>query len=1477
MVSRATGLFLMYLSLCLHIFHSYSIALRPQTLAEGQTISPSVNDSSNASPVDDRNIHEIANNTSYSAPRSLYKRVTGKRKRPLDPGHEILEQEVARRRKQFQKWFRESIARGITEMFREYSVLTLLEIQGLHLQLLTWVDFYRPNEVKYFPTQYIQVVEKLRGQDAFRQEYYPAYAYYVIQDGNVADGAKVALKTFLSEKKNHFLIVWEGYYGNLAQESASDNRLQARIPDVLYFSIGSFDPNLISIKYISITDIYDEEALEVGRELISRLRSSKEGAGYVSLQYKEVKSLHNEDPRKATWLALSGLPQVIFVSKMLKTYSGWFPKASFSAIHIWYDGAHDNGNSVQPSLAIFLELNERNRPKEEIVNTAFQDSVKRGLQNINEASKVEKDIERIMQEPDKAIPPLPKDVEMDLSWSGGQEYPFTAWLKALENPWRSAEVFLRSGKSYKKVHLKERLRYDRARIVFWSTVSAEDKHLAYWWMPEAIEKTNLVDWIYQCWVAGSHYHPEPELYPDNFYNMPSTPSTNLKYITIWDIHNPETIKILREAYETVYPDPEELLTQGLYLERKKSEDNPSQSWPAILGTKEIGEINELCVKYPKGMRGAQIANVDIVFQAVNSVEHPLRVSVIIGLHTEEHLIDQAGEPNALATISEDAAILRLDVLNTKRLRIQVIHSGIAYHRSRSVLEARTSYKSSQNPSYIQVQSDELTGPGTAYSYDFDISSQEKHISLNAIEDNPNAAYLPIGRPLLSKNQYLEQHLGDIIFSTWFAQEGWSKIKDVTFAKTSDSIRNFAAILLGGNTKDLTLSIPNDGGNDFKDILNFFLDKTLEGKSIEYLQKHRTEFLVYPEIQSLELASYELRGKAELLMFVRFGVQLQSDKNEPIDQVMERLLYEGIKTGRENELLTQQATANSQFGHFLLNSGDIYKHGDTNDIALLSRFNFRKRGGIDSPLNLPTRIASKLQHSGGAKLNAYTISKFKYLSASVENKANSLVYHISVSEALGNIVIMDLPEETQLPEQLSADLTDVIYATWTKFSRENFIFHKIEDMNLLNRIGIRAVTFLELSPETKRIIAEIRTHFAEEIDQKGFIEFRDEMNPKELSIFDKHTKSQVLTSFIASRSRIWLTLLGTPEVSAIGRIYPKYQNQLNKIQHIPRSIHGISIVWILVKGEEKNEELPVLLVNLHSGVADANTPSNPDQKAILNSQMKNFYLGGDVANFCERFCGLGNPLPDSGTSLDRNIFHSKEVTINKGYRFGLNKYKSGALRFPWTNGLDETIWKHVKKLESCRDYSVVVFNDPRDAPYWLEVSQRCHHMALSKIPDPITDITPDSEAVRRRTLAAAFLEGWNYRPIQPSSGSASLPFAFAPLEYISIEKLSGETLRILTYMGELWSPKKVDLRYSTLPIIDFSYVRLFRSSLFYGKTQGIHAWNLLLGSVEIGAIADMIRLYPTTMRGHRIESIVIWPIQGGARALVRIGRPDVQTS
>ncbi|KAK6511292.1 hypothetical protein TWF481_000213 [Arthrobotrys musiformis] len=1377
-------------------------------------------------------------NSTTSASRSLLKRGTRKRKRPLDPDHEIIPDEGTRQRRKVQSWYRESVSRGSRETLAEYRVPSGPEKEHIKAQIMEHFrieTFF--NATNQFPSVSLKWIYKGFSllQDILQKKYRRRSLVYSGFESSSESYRLDGFNTFLSLGRDHFFVFWEGYKGNLGQEANLDSRIKLRMPDMLYVASGATSENPAPLKYVNIMDIRDIHSIEIAREVISRILPPEKGktSKSLSLHFEEINPLEDTNPKKTGWLAILGLPEVATVVKMLRRYPEAFvDNIKISDINIWHYDVLTKPNSIYPSLAIMLGL-ELDFP-DDIIRAVYAESVRKGSYNLQQEAKIETDPDpkQSIQSEDPPLNPLPQKMEMDISWSGGQEYPFAAWVKSLDNPRGSERVFLKSGRSYKKVHLKERLQYDRSRTVFWSTVSAQDKHLAYWWTPDVIEKGSLVDWMYRCWVAGSQPHPEPEIYPDLFHQALGSllPTTNLKYITIWDVHSPETTTILQQVFEKVYPDPADLFTQTLHLSSKGRDEDPLRLWPALLGTKEIGSILQMCIQYQKGMRGAKISDIEVVFQ-LGEVGLPLRASVIVTLGDVEDPTStiRIGDINDLAFLAEEGANMRLNDLKPKRLQIQVTHNGISYHPSQAVLEARTSYRSSKNPSYIQILTKEPSGWTSEYSYGFAISSQENHIFLKYTEDVSAGGELELNQ--LLKAQYLENHLGEILFSTWFSQEGWSKIKEITFGTASDSIKNFASILRGRDAQDFNLRISNDGSDDFQDLLKFFFEKTLEGKSIAYLLNSRPEFLVWSGVQLLEIISAVGGPGAELLLFVRFGEQLLPNGDEPIEQVMERHLLT-----RSNMVL-------------LRNMGYVYE--PMKDKAMLSSFQFHKSGIIKSPIgDLPPEIIKKMKHNTGSKL-----TNTRYLSTSVAHKSNSLFYEIAASQHLGNVVVTHLPEETQLPEKLS-----------------NFVFTRTEDGKYRDRTGIRAVTFLDFSPETKRVLAEIRSYFSDEIDHNGFIELRYPLRIEDVQIFDKRGKGRMNTFFDRRETKMWLTLLGTPEVSAVSGLYPLYQGQMDRKRHLPMSVYDISIVWLPTENEETDGERPVLLINLYSGSVDGNTNTRPYQNYILGSQLRDIYLFGVAANFRDRYCGLANPLPDS-RELDPTIFTSEEIAVGMYYEFTMDMYRLGVLKFPWRGGLKENVLDHIDKLEDCDDYSSTVITKAGEGiEYELEVSKDCSHLALRRIPPSAPHINASKSQDRRRELAAAYFAIWKYRFPDPMFRSPGL--GLASLEYVSIEELSLETVEILNFMGRLWEPSKLNLKKTTPPIVHSKHLRLSRATLFHGDPLNEFAWNLLLGSLEIGAIADMIRLYPTSLWGQRIEDIFLWPTETGTiRALVRISKAD----
>ncbi|KAK6524700.1 hypothetical protein TWF281_011600 [Arthrobotrys megalospora] len=1414
----------------------------------------------------------------YAALPRLNKRVYRKRKRPIDPDYNIIQRPEKRQRDRIQKQYRASIERALNQIYIDD---TLRSYGENHKQedLSEWITVIRPQNGVSVPREYLGMIRRLEiGQEVIREDqtYLPVFLTPKVSaffpDSNLGTNSdlveNIALKTFISAQ--HLFIVWEGYQGSAAH--APESRINNHIPGMLYMA-WSHRPveQEGALKYISITNILDIQTIEIARETLGRLLMYTPGQGhatstFLSLRLEDVDGFPDSNPRRAAWLALCGTLELITLSRMLAFYHEELRNARFSRIYLWLYDVPYAPNLVQQAAAILVELeidiedDSSHFGDETEPSVIFETSVKNGKQNIEAALEAET---RHSEMPlgDPPIASLPDGMEMDFSWSGGQGYPFTAWIKSLHNPWRSEEVFLRSGPSYRKARIIERLSYNRVRTVFWATASAEDKHLAFWWTSEAVERQSLVDWMYRCWVTGSNNHLEPGIYPDEFYQEPSMPATNLKYITIWDVQNPLTVSILRETYHRMYPgDSDDILERAIYIDRN-DQDAPN-FWPALMGTVEIGEINQMCIQYPIGMRGAKISKIEVVFHVV-SADTPLRASIIVEL-TEEYPEFQGGISGGLADVYKEAAEWRLNVLEPKRLQITVSHFTIEHHPLQQILRARASYEPSENPSYVLLRVEEPPGSNTGLIYDFAISSQESHIVIEDIYSSVTGTGLTSLGPL--KSNYLEENLGEIIFSTWFAQEGWSKITDITFLNASDSTRAFATVLNGGEREDFDISIPNDGSDDFKDITNAFYESTLEGKSIHHLLKQRTQFLALPEIQLLEIGSYRGRGQ---FIFLRFGEQLQPDQSEPIDQTIERSIYRGIVMSRKNELLTQYFSRTGQFGHAANGRAlnEAYRYDPAADNELMSRYDFDKRRSISAPIkDMPAEVLATLKDSRDRRPD-----QAEYFSVSVKSKANSLLYEMEVSQTLGNVIILQLPDvaDMQFPEQLSVGLTSVIYATWTSLQKEDFTYTQYE-AKYTSRIGIRAVTFLEFSPETKRVIRGIRGYLSDEIRENGYIELQNPIDAESAQRIDNQPKSKILTPTLIRLSRAWLALLGTPEVSAIGRIYPKYYHQLERNRHIPRSIQEISIIWLPnIDKQKQNGERVMVMVKLMPWQADKMLKNAVYQLDIINSGLRDTYVAGEIANVCDRYCGLEKPLPDWGTNY-LTMFSSKEGEANQLYDFRMGAYQSKILKFPGKKRLEKTIYSYIQRLENCKDYSdISLTNEGEGTQYWLKVSQHCRHLALVSAPYSVGHPDgPSPRSARVQKLAAIYFEAWRSRvpePISPTFGSQPIS-----IEYVSIEKLSDETVNILNFMAGLWRTE------NTAPVIDSKYLKLHRSLLFVGALPHIYAWTLLLGSLEIGAVAEMIRLYPSRMRGQRIESILIWPTSTETiRALVGISKPGAE--
>ncbi|KAK6346112.1 hypothetical protein TWF730_010443 [Orbilia blumenaviensis] len=1097
----------------------------------------------------------------------------------------------------------------------------------------------------------------------------------------------------------------------------------------------------------------------------------------------------------------------------------------------------------------------------------------------SDTEDAEGDTEQQLVQPQRRPEDLRNDLYIDYSWSGGQEYPFASWINVEgKHPWRSQEVFLKSGRSYRKVHLKRKYPWGGDRTILWATASAKDRHLAYIWSRDLHAWGDVSNMMYHCWITGSANHPDPNSHRTQSHIQPEIreiPPVALKYITIWDIHESETIAIFQTAFLQRFPyvqnTPddqglrEHLASRALYVtpnDHKRNANIPDV-WSAILGTVELLEIHQMCLKYSEGMRGARIRRLELMFQPSGPTDLP-RASIIVEL-TEGRFRQrqpQSKEDDDLKT----AALAKVEYLNLKRLRVQLSHSGFQYHPFQSIMREMISfYRPSENPSYLQVRvfealessiqgsSQELEDPKeepyTGYHYDFAISSQEGHIFFGGVYNSWDEADRRIHSS--PRNSYFGQHLGKIILSTWFAQEGWGKISDISFGKASAEAREFIKVLL--DTELLAgnfISIPNDGGGEFYEILSAFLLQTPEGQAVSYIHNFHAEFLFAPDIQALHFIGYGTEG--DIFIFIAFGLSefvvsgpsiqgtdqsgsvnqgagvaepgsqpiSQIGQNDDIRELMERLLHHGIQSGRAHDILTRNIILLWENSVDLGGNPFIHQYGPKDYDTFLSQFIIHDTGEIQHPLaSLPQALLNRFKRNRHlVKANHYvsTISRRPKHDSDIEP-----TFKLAVSRDAGNIVVMQLPKEPLTRRDFITSMTDALYTTWIKYESE-----KVTKSDL----NFRLTTLLVFTPQTRRLIDKLRADHQAEVEHSGFVVFRDPISTQELKQVDGTPKCDLKVPFTTARARIWFMLLGTPEIAA------------------------------------GHPEHPVVLVSmLDGGEKDRN--NNAYRSRILRSKFKEYYLLGDAANFCDRYCGLlyqeQNP-----PQMDENLYGTREIDIEPHYKFDLIPEQSWEVSyFPWSG--TKSIFLQASGLEACKDYfGILISHRPTQTEWTLRISQSTP--SLSSLMD---EESAKTFRHMRYTLAAIYFTAWNHRPLkEPLSSPGPYISPHSGIQYISIERLCEDTVEVINFVATLWkdpnsrngdpSKKKV-----AGPLV------LSRSSLYKTQVSGVLPWSLLLGTLEIGAIADMIVQYSEAMVGQRIETISIWTnSKEDLQVLVGIGPP-----
>ncbi|KAF3927083.1 hypothetical protein AA313_de0204493 [Arthrobotrys entomopaga] len=1123
------------------------------------------------------------------------------------------------------------------------------------------VGTYRPDNRNYNYPIPAKIDESLFGSDHLPESFIKYKNSFIlinvnIEEVNTPGGAQIGLAGYSSVQNSIILI--NCIVGWFAQGW--------RIPGVSEFVHGlwsyEFKKNHDSqLNYIYLYNIKNENTIGILNSALGLLNPGRgkdiRHGDPIRLNKHDLK----DDIHQNAWKAIIGTAEVSTCFQFLYTY----PEDLKNREVTWIRVVGYQGKDKNPTVTISLKLAERAPGPEDVPqldessgdahmateeNTdpvqleVFRYAVKNGENAERERSRRETEYSKHPTDEDDTKPePIEWSMVFDVSGTEGQSYSFPSLLRELNSEYR----IIRNGPSYRKVHIVENPVDNYAETIFRTSSSRKDKHFAFWWSKKLFEPPaeNLNSLLYQSWSIGSMICTTCSTLQIGLEGIDFTPTTDLNYVTIWNIENLLTLTVLREAHRLysgdasapVLGDPDSSPeVVKFHLEDFDHEDQAKYDiWNALLGTTEIKAIVEMCGTFVKGMRAAKITSIEYIFHkdvSDSNYHSPIPpASILLTLNSG---IDEAeSKPSKQDETEEIQTLYPLNVLTLPIHRFQT-SNRITVHPIEDAMVQGGVYISSKIPSFTQITVKIFSEDR---QFELSISSREQHLVIMEIPD-PKLGFNQPQRFDILTDELIPDPTGELLFVSWFSEEGWSRIRHFTFQAIPNRelsktfIDKYSSNQKANNNNNNNGIYRNDGSEPWSTVLEDFY-KTPEGTAVRFFVEKRSWFLSAASINLIQIGAQKVNRLDRLnnFIFVQLGPALIPDENDlqfELDENSNDLQFElASDSGEATNIphLPEMFRGYTVYGsddprtlpevvHRLYSEGvnersfflklyqkqlsetQNYPYDPVKDDEFLSTFNIDKEGSDCPGLELLQRmhvhhpsilstISPELESSFSQTQATTNICDNFRMSRKHRRGGTYAIGSSGFGEFLtGCVVIRDIPRDTS-PSILSQLLRDAIYATWTYRYRE---WHSspIQEAWITAGFGrfdvergIKMVTFLQVGKETQRILQAIYKNDIGRIENSVGFRFLRLTRPQEIGV--NLDASQQLLQDDPSRlgpSRFWLILLGTAEVAAVSGISPRFYDQMDPTKHVPRvtTVSDIFIRW-LIDEERYNDSGEVIFL------------------------------------------------------------------------------------------------------------------------------------------------------------------------------------------------------------------------------------------------------------------------------------------------------------
>ncbi|KAF3925244.1 hypothetical protein ABW20_dc0105186 [Dactylellina cionopaga] len=768
-----------------------------------------------------------------------------------------------------------------------------------------------------------------------------------------------------------------------------------------------------------------------------------------------------------------------------------------------------------------------------------------------------------------------------------------------------------------------------------------------------------------------------------------------------------------------------------------------------------------------------------------------------------------------------------------------------------------------------------------------MSSQEGHLLFEGVKVPPEKEVSKT-----SSEAELDRSLGEILFSAWFSHEGWSKIAEITFQKTSIQLvilMRLKGLDPGGQNDVITFY--NDGSEGWQNIIGAFY-AVREGRAINHLQQNHKILLRDPTVQVLQFGRHSGEGNGDnYFAFVQFSdnpdwqqptyIPTLEERLPPTDyhstenskflelslphpaskhietdiMMMERFFFRGLNTRlRDIELLSIIGNVR----HSIAPGGGYgardwkgvgYEYNPEKDHQLISAYDFQDHMKTANPAE---DIFKELERFklGDEMLQlsiAGSAQKVPYLMVSMrlKNQRDISSHLFAMNFNNGEIVMKKVSQALKAlhdSEYLNA-LTDALYATWSWQSfldlpRKQLIYKAGRIAK--KKYGLRVVTFLDLRMETNMILKLIFETYRDLLSQENFMVISNPISTSDQSAYaypGRTSDAKTVGNEFRRKCRLWITLLGLIEVAASVEIYSKYHNQMNPAIHYPGYASRLTIRRVVLPnaGEMRFEVIVSLapIEFIKRGVKPRTW-----LPYLFGTDMRASSMLGESLSFCQIYMGAAERPPDKiSLNLENYSVTEREKQVYPAAFAEINTKLAKIFKAPLLSA-------HQQK-----DFVVVdISHREENSSYQVLVSRTVACMILMGTPIVWdADSSTDSFYDHVNELALVYQEAWK-RYSRDASGQRK------KLQQISIHLLSQRTLEIIDYLFSLGTGAKA-YNYPLITKFRPTILKLNFDEAYVGVfSQAV--WALLMGLLEVAAIGEMLRQFPNFFYQIRIEGIII---------------------